>query len=513
MHRHPLFLNSTLCFPNTSGAGIDGFYNPIIDGAFFAISTPGVEQHEIAHRLFSVGLGGFDLLRQLAGYSYVMLWALIETANRDHVRLLGTSLSTLRSREPSAAGRYIESIIQRLRQVQSLYDMFYRALVPVAEIAAIDFAPGKFDHKWFPYRISNSDPAASATKTKLVDSVASQFPPDFGGYSVEYGSFRKALRRVWNTYTAVENPDVARALLQMVMSSILLADNDTPPGQIDVADTLAMILEAAPKLRTAGKEELVTLAGYARIQRNRTRKLVRGWASWFLSDIPKEYHVIGMYPMLLEKLTWFSRPGNNPIPSAPARWLFEELNNPRNSLLVFSLKSDGLKECRLNAGHQHLLTTGLLPELPLSPIDHDPDSTFWWPQSDNPLDEKDFLEELAHCETFGGHPDKISVEHFTETLEEDGRVFVEVPGHEKIEPLKRTAKPVANGNWWHSLALFESLRQALAQGESIDCPFSGWTGIDCAKGCFSRPVLRWLGQNTELSVVIPPCDQHPSRES
>jgi len=501
--RHPLFrigILHLLDVKDQERVRIVGFYNPVIDSVFLADANYEVEQHEVAHRVFAVGLGGFDVLRRLAGFSYILLYALFNIAAREKVQFVGRNLKALRYVGSPSCGPFLDVLIDRLKFVEGLSAMCFRALTPVAEIAAIDCAPGKWDHKWIPQRIPNTDPSTRKRKIDLIDAVARQFPKDFGGYQLQHGSFQTAFRTVWEAYSSIENPDIAKALLRWVMSAAVLPDDPSDPSNYMVTDTLAMILTNAPTAQKGGKEALVLLTLMTRANRDQVDALLEWLAKDILRDIPDEYHIVGSLPQLIEDLLWSSHPGVNAIPLFPGlRHTFEMLNDPRNALLVFRINNDGKRLVSLNQGYQRVLQMGWLVQRPRA---QEVDSFNQW------LGE-DILEELAYSETMRGeplgNPDVLDIQHSTMRLDEDNQLVLDLPDGRKLYPDRPSGPPVIKEDWWAALAFLETLRQALVTDLPVKCPFLDWKGVNCKEECQIRRWIRRLSEDSELTAQDAVC--------
>lgn len=443
---HPLFRVGTFLFPTANTQGdyqAQGCYNPVVDSMALQYRSDELEKHEQAHRIFAIGVSGFDFMRELAGISYTLLLTLLDVVNACGVasknggQLRGRRLETLRMvGDPSGEG-WVRVIVERLKSVEDIFDMYYRGLLPVAEIAAIDFIPGQ---RW------HGDPERNVvgkrTKDKLISDVANSIPADFGGYYVQYGSLEWAFRSLWEAYTSIEDADTAAELLRLVMSSVIQPDDQDDPKNFVVGDTLRCIFDLVPSARQPG-----ALARFRTAREAADRgtsivlKSISASALDSLTDLVSKNHIMASRLTEAVKGVSSQQHGTVHIGSAPESSLFApgELgklpvsseDKPRysDSLLTFWVDVDGRLAVLVNAGHEMVFAQGQL----------------------------------------------------------------------------RPKAPDLGEHWYREVVSLETLRQAVKTGKPVLCPFLNCEGAICDSCCTIRRLFVWLQDNTELMAEGATC--------
>jgi len=135
----PFFANALHCGSGESS----GHYFFIPDVLFIPIESWDVRKHEVAHRVFAHGgTSGSDwlALRRLTGISHALCKNIYGLVTEHGLFIQGKRLEELRVSGKSSHRKTVEGLRSWLIEVERVIDALWHTLVPVAEIAAIDFS-------------------------------------------------------------------------------------------------------------------------------------------------------------------------------------------------------------------------------------------------------------------------------------------------------------------------------------------------------------------------------------
>jgi hypothetical protein len=152
----PFFANALHC---TSEEGEEGYYYFLSDLLLIPLESWDVRRHEVAHRSFSLaGTSGSDwlALRRLIGLSHALCFSVCTLADENDLFIYGKRLGELRVSGQEPVCTTVEDLLSTVEEYEHVIDKVWRNLVPVAEIAAIDFSEDLDPRDPSPYLVAAS---------------------------------------------------------------------------------------------------------------------------------------------------------------------------------------------------------------------------------------------------------------------------------------------------------------------------------------------------------------------
>lgn len=269
---HPLFHANTLYLQDATGNPI-GLYNYIVDSvvhetseALEEASSLYVISHEFAHRRFThqPGHNTFEVIRRLTAISHALLSKLLAIAVGTGSPLRGRSLSALScdGKTPEIA-LAAESIIKRIQFIENYIDMGDRGIGIIAEMEALDWGTAAFQGQVEDdiQVTSQGDIRVSKAwllKTQMFETLIRNYPSDFGGYNVSFGSFQNAARSAWGGYSLIDSYQVRQELLRLCTYILYLNEDNS----IQVLDPIKLIIENASFCCHNEEEALAALSAH-----------------------------------------------------------------------------------------------------------------------------------------------------------------------------------------------------------------------------------------------------------
>jgi hypothetical protein len=244
----PFLANALHCGSEESEIGL---YFPIPDALLIPVESWDVRRHEVAHRSFSQGgTGGSDFLaiRHLVGISHALCLHIFRLAEKNDLFIHGRQLGELHvSGQPSVC-TIVEGLLCGVEEVERNIDMVWHSLVPIAEIAAIDFSEDLSPTSPSPYLWRSTNLSfeerekVDEQKARLIQAAVAGYPPDFGGHHVTFGSFQEAVRQAWIAYNRIDDDITRKELLRLAMSSLSPVENQS---SFQIIDPIKLILDNA----------------------------------------------------------------------------------------------------------------------------------------------------------------------------------------------------------------------------------------------------------------------------
>ncbi len=256
-YTHPLFRTGLI--PLASSDSQDnvqyrGFYNPVVDGIGLWRFDDEVVRHEVTHRVFSTFGAGFEILRVLAGVSHSLIFVLVDTLHQQKLKLKGTDLMSLEVSSRSK-GKYLGKIIDELRALEILWDTCYWSLLPVAEIAAIDFAPPKGSEGWYVQRFRDTD-AIQKNKQMLIRATAKWLEDHKNPLiSQIFGDVIREFHDTWEVYNTIQDNEAREYLLKFALSSSLQLQTTDLDSLVTAHDSLRIVYENVSRAQQSDAAE------------------------------------------------------------------------------------------------------------------------------------------------------------------------------------------------------------------------------------------------------------------
>lgn len=472
--QNPLILNNPLLSDNVlttrDPGGNESYYNFMVDliASDHSInevrSLPGF--HEVIHRATSNYrslTNSFFLLRKLAGLSYALIMHFLILLDENNLKLKGNKFSNLDLHDGSLElNEDFKSIIQRILYVESIYDMGWRAIIPVAELIAIDFSNDILPHDYFYfgwdidryYQLMKRDKDTQKKLGQLKESIK-DFPENFGGYDVKYGSFSKAMEEMFLAYNAIDDNAVRFPILDSALHVLYLDKTK----QFAVNDPIEMIMNLCSESQLSNREEFLKKLAYLRVTYgNAGQNLIVKLAKDLLYDLPKNIINHRDLPLVISFLMVEQKQG--------------QLNGLHSSQFIDWVETLSKSFLRMD-----------LTELGLPQISFNPNYLM--------------ASNYRICKNL-----KIKSPFHKAKYKRD---ILEDPKYQKIWK-EFDLQP----DWWQRLIFLESLRYSLKNGKSLRCPFNGLDIKDisdieienelirCNNKCFIRTWLLKLADKSEI---------------
>jgi len=357
----------------------------------------------------------------------------------------------------------------------STYDLAWRATIPVAELLAIEFSQdlspnNYFYHGWrldSYYKLMAKGTEVRSKLDHLKRSVQ-DYPEEFGGYHIKYGSFSAAMEEAWLAHGAIADRELRFPILELALHILYLDENN----QIRVNDPLEVIIRTSSHALHQGSNELQDqlarlTAGYGHRGRLLTDRLTRE----LLSGIPDTVSSHRNMALALSYLMLEQKSGK-----------LNEISPPMINKWVDTLSRSFM---RVELGENDQASIALNPNFVITAhhrISHvlnhrngTPTSKLQGELSKSILEQPRFM---SLWQDLGLHPD-----------------------------------------WWRRLALLEALRFSLKSGTPLICPFKGWRfedfgigaledyPIKCDDQCIIGSWLRRLKAKTEIVAGHATCEE------
>lgn len=468
--KNPLFRTNSLHMPVGGGD-----YNVIVDALMLPEGQDGVEEHEVAHRIFcqqlyfggfadlfgvpTVGEGStFTFLKRLAGSSHALIWLLLEIGKGSDISLEGNRLGQIKLRGSERGSKGAAMVLENLGRIEEMYDRAWLRVVPIAELAAIDFAEevALGSDSWGIKGPGARRGLNKADKLWLVEMVAAELVP-YEPRVGDFGSFEDTFRQAWDAYTGIEDTYARRELVRICMTSTWLEDND----KILVSDPLG---------------ELITRASLAA---NEVDRLLASSGLYVGDGISEDYK---------RGMLW----GRQQQDRAKRAWrLVSHVESWALSLVTEPLSSD-LRKVRGMVDtldsliqRQQGLRGGFTGGIETSGTSMESSSV-----RDARSSDRGFLGFTWDCT--GRRSVRINpVFLLASQPEGDLNIW----------------KGKSRSEWWRLLIALETIRLSLKTGEQAFCPFYGWD-IDayplqafCAEDCCIRLLLEEMGGWSQIPLV------------
>lgn len=468
IQKNPLLSGNVLTTRDSGGN--ESYYNFVVDLIASNRSINEVQSlpgfHEVIHRASSNYrslTNSFTLFRKLAGLSHALMMHLIVFLDRNNLGLRGNQLSNLELINGSSElYEAFKSIIQRILYLESIFDMGWRAIIPVAELLAIDFSHDLSPINYFYfgwdidryYQLMGTNNDIQGKLNQLIVAIQG-FPENFGGYDVEYGSFSKALEKTFLVYNAIDDSAIRFPIIDTALHVLYLDETE----QVMVNDPLKMIMKLCSDPLILNREEFLKKLAYLRVAYGDAgQKLVVKLAKDLLIDLPQDIVDHRDLPMAISFLMLEQRKG----------------------------KLDGLHSSQFINWVETLSRSFLRMDL----IKQEPSQIAFNPN---------YLMAASYriCKNLNTDTPFSRAQNKKNILE-DPQFF---NGWEQFN-----LKP----DWWQRLILLESIRISLKSGERLRCPFYGLKikdisdieiendQIRCNDKCFIRAWLLKLADISEL---------------
>lgn len=466
IQKNPLLSGNVLTTRDSGGN--ESYYNFVVDLIASNRSINEVQSfpgfHEVIHRATSNYRGltnSFLLLRKLAGLSHALIMHLIIFLDKNNLRLKGNCLSNLTLLNGSfELNTEFSSIIQRISYLESIYDMGWKAIIPIAELIAIDFSNDirPHDYFYFGWDIDRYYQLMSMNndiqkKLDQIKKAIKDFPENFGGYDVKYGSFSKAMEKTFLVYNKIDDDAVRFPILDTALHVLYLDETE----QVVVNDPLEMIMKICSDPLLSNREEFLNKLAYLRVAYgNAGQKLIVKMAKDLMFDIPEDIINHRDLPLAISYLMLEQKQGNiNYLHySQFVKWV-ETLSR---SFLRMDFIKQGSSQIEINPN---------------------------------------FL--LAALYRIG----KINNQETPFKPTQAEKKILEDP---KILNIWKQLN--LQSDWWKRLILLESIRSSLKKGERFVCPFFGLEIKDisdieneiirCNDNCFIRAWLIKLAGNSDI---------------
>lgn len=230
----PFFANALHC-----GSGkTSGFYYFIPDLILIPTKNWAVRSHEVAHRFFARDrTSGSDwlALRRLVGISHAICKNICRLVAEYGLFIHGKRFGELNVSGESPHRETVEELLRWVENIEHIIDAVWRTLVPIAEMAAIDFS--EYFEPDNPKSIFNlrktklsaiEQEKADKEKSMLIQAAVADYPP----------SFHESVRQAWAAYNKIEDAYTRKELLRLAMSSFIPVDD-----KICILDSIKLILD------------------------------------------------------------------------------------------------------------------------------------------------------------------------------------------------------------------------------------------------------------------------------
>jgi hypothetical protein len=361
---HPLFRTGTFHFPVFTRGGDSlfpgGHYNPVTDSIFVRYPEEEILDHEATHRIFSIFAAGVLVLRRLAGISHSLLYFLFDAIDQEGVQVAGRNLDTLRIANLESSDHLAKTTLSCLKGVEYLFDLCYRVLVPPAEIAAIDFAPGQGEYGWFAEGIKNTA-ENQRRKNQQISALAAQLAQEGSEWLRVYDGVgvREELGAVWTAYTSIEDDRIREGLLKLATSSILRTSGD----RYTVENPLEYMRHYLPYAKEPEASD--RLSEIANEKFGRVEDILDEITERALGNIAPEYRAALDLQTTIDYLVVYSVPvPSNPVLPHLHTEYEETLIDPYYSLLFFWVEPDGRQRVMVNPTYRYVVEEQLIPDIP-----------------------------------------------------------------------------------------------------------------------------------------------------
>lgn len=380
-YAHPLFLSGVIPLSTPTSQGnteFSGYYNPVVDSIFLLNPHDEVFQHEVTHRVFSTFGASFAILRMLAGISHALLFALIDILNQQGIQLAGTDFATLQARHSRRrpSSELIDPIVSQLRAVEALWNACFWSIVPVAEIAAIDFVPPKGADGWYVKKLRD-DEEVRKRKAELIDATADWLAQESLNFPGQiHDDIHTEFHEAWKAYTSIEDNEARGLLLQLVLSSSIELNPASASSFITTRDSLRLTCELAPRAQQPGAVDL-----FQEKCLERTTEIFQNLGKLIeqmLTNISEEYYGPINIAYMIQSLLLYSHPFPlNPVLPQLQVQENEDAKGPGNSLLAIWMDSSGRPQARVSA-RCLLIAEILAKEKPPLSLGMQPFLREWW---------------------------------------------------------------------------------------------------------------------------------------
>ncbi len=503
-----LFAVGSLHFKSRKGTL--GAYNFLSDSIYLPPNetreSQEIKNHEIAHRImahYEMRFSGFHVLSRLVGISHTLLEAFlkeldeINSKSNYKISLYGTDFSNLELKTGNSSSTpYIVNrlliYLERIRQVEGLYDMVFRSIQPMAELVAIDYTGNVKTNTdvWYLQKNNKKIDIVTLLYNKLrgnplFKAEVSKYSKNFGGYDTKYGSFQKAMYKAWDAYNSIQDP-VLRKYTSRLCMYILGIDAD---NNIVLNDPIHFLLNV--------QKDFVGLRFLKRELESSGKRAIEFIDSNFLSDLPAEF-----------------KEAQNRVEKM---WLLNQLQitaRERHDIImpwshVMSLQSD------------------------------DPAYSFikYYDFDNDPMGPTIFINgaylirakaiDLKSMADFDKEEDKLTEDylrkqHGSASSARSSLMYVtEIRQGDIDQGLRYTFDEAIEAQWWVRLILLESLRNSLKVGLPLQCPFRGWkiakpssiahahkesSYIKCGDNCYLKQWISRINRWRNLEELDVTCD-------
>lgn len=375
---NPLFYSNTVNLQGSSGNV--GAYMFMADALLIPKRDQEIRQHEIAHRILAhhnIGFSTFQLVGYLAGINYALLLALEHVIRKHdaflHGKKLGEFYVSTKNQRGDEVKSVVNTILERIKYVEGLIDMAWRGFIPVAELLAIDFADGAEKAIWDwkirqPTLSEKENIENSKKKLKYVKSLINEYPSDFGGYHMNFGSFQNAMLKAWEAYNSIEDEETRKELLQLCSCIMFIDDNN----QIQVREPISIILRNASLAQKQGKSVVGNLCAERQYVELMSIKLIHKVRELVLDGIPNEFIKIQELVSAMHQLV--NKQSDGDIFPMPIRELSIYSRDASFSFLRFQYTNGGEQEVIINPV---FIINAALNDRELSKNTEDPDKNPW----------------------------------------------------------------------------------------------------------------------------------------
>ena len=368
-YNHPLFSNGIFLFPTINSKGDfepTGWYNPVVDSIFFKNTNEEVWYHEVTHRIFSIFGGDFIFIRFLAGISHSLIYSLLEIIKNNKIHIEGSNLGTLQATQSGTDKT--SKIIERIKQIENVYDQIFWKLVPATEIAAIDFLPEGNTLGW-PLKFIPETNDIHKRKFELIRGMTELLSNE-SHFKLLYENPSTKIAKAWTAYSSIDNPIIRKNLLRLVMSNAKLKkskaskEGNKSKFEIVPSDTVELIVQL---VQYAGKP----LANEA-FRKEAAKRIDKIWGQTdllielALDDIPdislkplERIHSIAL--LLLFSATYKGTPIQYQLKYSKA---IHPVNTFHSlfSLLTFWIENEEKHRVAVNTGYLHTIEQQLISD-------------------------------------------------------------------------------------------------------------------------------------------------------